>query len=155
MIGRVAGGKPILAVEDREIFVESNIECDCALELIGDSMEPEFKSGDILLVKRQPTLENGEFGIILIMEGAEIAEATFKKFYSENGSVLLKSINPKYDPIEIKSKNIMIFGTEHLLRCSNPPRYSILLLNQTTEIGTQKTRQPTKSVSTVEPISDH
>lgn len=110
VIGRVAGGKPILAVEDQDIFVESNIECDCALELTGDSMEPEFKSGDILLVKRQPTLENGELGIILIMAGAEIAEATFKKFYSENGSVLLKSLNSRYAPIEIVSKDIIIFG---------------------------------------------
>jgi len=109
LIGRVAGGKPILAVEDCS-FIESNIECDCALELVGDSMEPDFKEGDVLLIKRQHILENGELGIILILDGAEIAEATFKKFYCKNGSVLLKSLNSKYDTIEIKSKDIIIFG---------------------------------------------
>lgn len=110
LVGKVAGGQPILAVEEHGKKVIANTKCDCALELIGDSMEPEYMNGDILLVSRQPDLENGDCGIILILDGADIAEATFKRFYKENGKVILKPINPKYPDIKIEKKNIMIFG---------------------------------------------
>jgi len=108
--GKVAGGTPILAIEEKGKTVKTNIKCDCALQLAGNSMSPEYNDGDILLIKRQPWLENGEVGIILIMKAAEIAEATCKKFYQENGNVVLKSINPAYNDIKIKNTDIMVFG---------------------------------------------
>ena len=46
----------------------------------------------------------------MILEGAEVAEATFKKFYKENGRVILKSINPKYSDQILNKNDIMIFG---------------------------------------------
>lgn len=110
LLGRVAGGKPILTVQENDKVIQTNIKCDCALEVVGDSMEPDYKSGDIILIHRQPELLNGELGIIMILEGAEVAEATFKKFYKENGRVILKSINPKYSDQILNKNDIMIFG---------------------------------------------
>lgn len=110
LLGRVAGGKPILAVQENDKVIQTNIKCDCALEVVGDSMEPDYKSGDIILIHRQPELLNGELGIIMILEGAEVAEVTFKKFYKENGRVILKSINPKYSDQILNKNDIMIFG---------------------------------------------
>jgi len=110
LLGSVAGGKPILAVQENDKVIQTNIKCDCALEVVGDSMEPDYKSGDIILIHRQPELLNGELGIIMILEGAEVAEATFKKFYKENGRVILKSINPKYSDQILNKNDIMIFG---------------------------------------------
>ena len=110
LLGRVAGGMPILAVQEYGNQIHTPLKCDCALELVGDSMEPDYKSGDILLIHRQPELSNGELGIVMILEGAEIAEVTFKKFYQDDDRIILKSINPKYPDQILKKVDIMIFG---------------------------------------------
>lgn len=110
LLGRVAGGMPILAIQENGKFVHSNIKSDCALEIVGDSMEPDYKNGEIILIHRQPELLNGELGIIMIMEGAEIAEVTFKRFYQDNDRIILKSINPKYPDQVLKKVDVMIYG---------------------------------------------
>lgn len=110
LLGRVAGGMPILAIQENGKFVHSNIKSDCALEIVGDSMEPDYKNGEIILIHRQPELLNGELGIIMIMEGAEIAEVTFKRFYQDNDRIILKSINPKYPDQILKKVDVMIYG---------------------------------------------
>lgn len=110
LLGRVAGGMPILAIQENGKFVHSNIKNDCALEIVGDSMEPDYKNGEIILIHRQPELLNGEPGIIMIMEGAEIAEVTFKRFYQDNDRIILKSINPKYPDQILKKVDVMIYG---------------------------------------------
>lgn len=110
IMGRVAGGKPILAIEDGTRTVETYIKCDGALELVGDSMEPDYRDGDILLVVKQEDLENGELGIIMRFDGAEIAEATFKRFYRDNDRIILKSTN-KNHPDQIWSRvDARIYG---------------------------------------------
>lgn len=110
LLGKVAGGMPILAIQETGKYIHSKIKCDCALELVGDSMEPDYKSGDILLIHRQPELSNGELGIVMILEGAEIAEVTFKKFYQDDDRIILKSINPKYPDQILKKVDVMIYG---------------------------------------------
>lgn len=110
LLGRVAGGMPILAVQEHGKQIRTHIKSDCALEVVGDSMEPNYKSGDIILVHRQPELLNGELGVIMILEGAEIAEVTFKRFYQDEDRIILKSINPKYPDQILKKVDIMIFG---------------------------------------------
>jgi len=110
LYGKVAGGMPILATEEQGKTIKTNIKCDCALQLVGDSMAPLYNDGDILLIKRQPWLDNGDVGIVLIMEVAEIAEATCKKFYQQDGEIVLRSINPAYEDIHLKDTDIMVFG---------------------------------------------
>lgn len=63
---------------------------DIALRIAGDSMEPEYRSGDILLVSRADCLERGELGIFLL-DGC----GYFKQF----GGDRLISLNPAYAPI--------------------------------------------------------
>lgn len=67
---------------------------DFAVRVSGDSMEPRFKSGDVLLVRRQSTLDEGELGIF-IGDG----EGYFKRL--EKG--VLHSINERYDDIPLSS----------------------------------------------------
>ncbi|NJD02695.1 MAG: hypothetical protein FIA99_08915 [Ruminiclostridium sp.] len=110
LLGKVAGGRPILAVENHGVYIETDINCDCALQLTGNSMEPEYNDGDILLVRRQAALENSEPGIIMIMDGADIAEATFKKFYQDGSSISLKPINPDYPVQTFRMVDVIIFG---------------------------------------------
>lgn len=75
---------------------EETIRANYALRVAGDSMEPRFYDGDIVLVETQPSVEIGEVGIF-IYEG----EAYIKKF----GGDRLISLNSKYDDIKITDPN--------------------------------------------------
>jgi SOS-response transcriptional repressor LexA len=108
--GRIAGGHPILAIEEQGQTVGTNIRCDVALDVVGDSMAPDYPNGSTILVKHQEELVNGDLGVILICDGAEMAEATFKRFYQEGDTVILKPINPAHDPQMYPAKKIRIYG---------------------------------------------
>lgn len=67
-------------------------ECDFVLRVRGDSMEPKFFDGDIVLVKSQPAVDIGQIGIFIVNgEG----------FMKELGIGKLISLNKKYSPIEV------------------------------------------------------
>ena len=91
-----AGTGAILDNSDSEnIQVRSNYTtriADFALRVSGDSMEPSFHSGDILLVQKQNFVEKGELGIF-IGDG----EGYFKRFMGK----YLHSLNPEYDDIPL------------------------------------------------------
>ncbi len=65
-------------------------KADFALTISGDSMEPVYYDGDIVLVKSQPAIDNGEIGIFIIEDNGYI-----KKY----GGDKLISLNAKYDDI--------------------------------------------------------
>lgn len=75
---------------------EETIRANYALRVAGDSMEPRFYDGDIVLIETQPSVEIGEVGIF-IYEG----EAYIKKF----GGDCLISLNPKYKDIKITDQS--------------------------------------------------
>jgi SOS-response transcriptional repressor LexA len=80
-------------------------ETDFMIRILGDSMEPQFMDGEIVYVKQQKAVENGEIGIF----GLE-GKSYIKKFRSTpNGSFLI-SLNPKYDPIPINVEDFVVFG---------------------------------------------
>ncbi len=68
-------------------------EADYALRINGDSMEPKYHSGDILLVQTTESVEEGELGIF-VLDGSGF----FKKYGGDH----LISLNPKYPPIRLK-----------------------------------------------------
>jgi phage repressor protein C with HTH and peptisase S24 domain len=68
-------------------------EADFALRISGDSMEPKYKSGDVLLIQSAESVEEGELGIF-VLDGA----GYFKKYGGDH----LISLNPKYSPIPLK-----------------------------------------------------
>ena len=107
--GRVKAGGPELAVEDVEDYLDlSRIfpreEAIFALRVKGDSMVGVgIMDGDLAIVRRQPSAEEGEIVVALIGE-----EATVKHFFKEPEGVRLEPANPAYEPIV--SKDAIIVG---------------------------------------------
>lgn len=97
----VSAGTGIYLYDDyaeqiRVVADEETVRANYALRVAGDSMEPRFYDGDIVLVETQPSVEIGEVGIF-IYDG----EAYIKKF----GGDRLISLNPKYKDIMITDPN--------------------------------------------------
>ncbi len=61
----------------------------------GDSMEPRIFDGDLALVHRQNTLDDGDLGVMVY--GDEGGEGTLKKFIRRGNAVVLKAFNPQYE----------------------------------------------------------
>lgn len=97
ILGKIAAGTPILAVQNYEDYFDTSefINADFALQIQGDSMiGSRIFDGDIVFLKNQPYVENGEIGAFLI-DG----EATLKIFNKQNNTIMLLSSNPSYPPI--------------------------------------------------------
>ena len=108
LLGTIAAGLPILAEENIEDYfnIDSKIKADFALRIKGESMiNVGIDEGDIVFIKKQCTLQNGEIGAILI-DG----EATLKKFYLDNGTIVLQAENKGYKPMIFTNGDITILG---------------------------------------------
>ena len=113
MLGEIACGKPIFMDENKESYtmVGSNVKADFCLKAKGDSMiNARIMDGDIVFIKRQPEVENGEIAAIAIDD-----EATLKRFYRDEitQTVTLISENPIYAPMVFtkeSQKNVYILG---------------------------------------------
>jgi len=113
MIGNVACGEPITANQEFQSYVEvgANINCDCCLKARGDSMKNiRIYDGDIVFIKRQPMVENGDVAAIIIED-----EVTLKRFYyyKENNLIILKPENPEYKDLIYSGSDlerIKVFG---------------------------------------------
>ena len=101
MVGRIAAGGPILAEERvEEIFpLPKTLVGDGTLfllEVSGDSMiDAAICDGDYVVVRQQPTAENGEI-VAAMLDG----EATVKTLQKKDGKVWLLPHNDAYDPID-------------------------------------------------------
>ena len=105
--GRVAAGIPIQAVEDVLEYEEISYELSrtgefFALEIKGDSMEPKFSQGDIVIVRKQPDVETGEIAIVFI--GQE--EATVKQVKKGADGIMLVPLNRFYEPMYFSKRQI-------------------------------------------------
>ncbi len=108
IIGTVAAGKPRLAVEDVEdVFpLPSNFINGegFMLRVVGDSMiEDGIHEGDLVVVRRQPTANNGETVVAMIDN-----EATVKRFYKEKARIRLQPANKRMKPMY--HENVEIVG---------------------------------------------
>lgn len=116
VLGRVAAGVPIEAIEDiidtEEISEELASTGDFfGLQIHGDSMEPRMYEGDVVIVRQQDDAESGE--VIIAMVNGD--EATCKRLKKYDGGIMLLSNNPRYEPIvftneEIEEKPVRIIG---------------------------------------------
>src|SRR3989338_11075548 len=102
LLGRIAAGQPIEALEDKETIAVPQSKLPFAkgeyyaLRVAGDSMRDErINDGDIVLVKEQKTAENGQKVVALVNN----SEATLKKFYKERNHIRLEPANKSYAPI--------------------------------------------------------
>ncbi len=96
LVGTIACGTPILASEnlEGEVITPEDIKADFALRCKGDSMiDARIMNGDIVYIRQQPTVENGEIAAVLIDE-----EATLKRVYLSDNTVTLVACNSKYQP---------------------------------------------------------
>jgi repressor LexA len=108
VVGRIAAGGPILAeerIEDvfplpKELVGEGTL---FLLEVVGDSMiEAAICSGDYVVVRQQPTAENGEI-VAALIDG----EATVKTLQRRGGETWLLPHNDAFDPIDGRDATIL------------------------------------------------
>lgn len=108
VIGHVAAGVPIMAEQEYEACVESPVECDAALIVDGDSMAPTYLRGDLVYIRQQPDVHDGQVAVVLIDDSA-----TMKHVYHTPTGLLLVSDNPAYPPMDIRGDEhdyLSIFG---------------------------------------------
>ena len=108
LLGTIAAGQPILAEQNIEDYfnLDKKIKADFCLRIKGDSMiNVNILDGDIVFIKRQEDLEDGQIGAVLVEDSA-----TLKRFYKQNGSVILQAENPAYKPLVISKGNVIILG---------------------------------------------
>jgi repressor LexA len=107
LVGHIAAGSPIEAVENREEinlddFFQSRGET-FVLKVRGNSMiDEQIRDGDYVVVERRETARNGETVVALLEDG----EATLKKYYKEGNRIRLQPANPEFEPIFVDKVQI-------------------------------------------------
>ncbi|OGG43002.1 repressor LexA, partial [Candidatus Jorgensenbacteria bacterium RIFCSPLOWO2_12_FULL_42_11] len=124
LLGTIAAGQPIEAIENKETIavpkslIPSSAEV-YALRVVGKSMIDEnINDGDIVLVRQQETAENGQKVVALI----DNHEATLKKFYKERGHIRLQPANKSMEPLIFRNgRDVSIQGIVlDVIREENP-----------------------------------
>ena len=116
VLGFVRAGIPMNAIENIIDYEEISEEVArsgefFALKIKGDSMEPKISEGDVVIIRKQSTVENGEVAVVLINGN----DATVKKFHKTDVGIKLISTNPQYDPFffspqEVESLPVEVIG---------------------------------------------
>lgn len=106
LIGNIACGKPILADEQFEAYIEagSNIKADFCLRAKGDSMiGARIYDGDIVFIRKQEMVDDGEIAAVLIDD-----EATLKRVYydQESNVIQLFAENPQYKTMRFAGEEL-------------------------------------------------
>ncbi len=97
LLGNIACGTPILAEENISEWVQfpGEIAADFCLRCRGDSMvDARIHDGDIVFIRQQPEVNNGQIAAVLIGE-----EATLKRVYRSAGALTLVPANSQYPPM--------------------------------------------------------
>lgn len=111
LLGTIACGAPILADEHIEDYIDipSHIAADFALTCKGDSMiNARIYDGDIVYIRQQETVENGDIAAVLID-----TEATLKRVKLFDDHISLEPENPLYKPLvywEREMEQVRILG---------------------------------------------
>ncbi|MDD5866528.1 transcriptional repressor LexA [Lachnospiraceae bacterium YH-ros2228] len=113
LVGQVAAGQPILATQNIENYFPIPTEFmpnqqSFLLRVRGESMiNVGIFDGDLILVKKQPTCENGDIVVALVEDSA-----TVKRFYREKDHIRLQPENDNMDPIIVADCQIIgkVFG---------------------------------------------
>lgn len=108
VLGRVAAGLPIEAIEniiDTEEISEELAKTGefFGLQIHGDSMEPNMRQGDVVIVRKQDDAESGNI-VIAMINGSD---ATCKRLVKYAEGISLVSFNTKYEPMYFSNKEII------------------------------------------------
>ena len=110
VVGRIAAGSPVLALENIEDFLGIDkgffgAETNFAVQVRGDSMvDAHIQDGDYVIIKIQDQAEKGDIVAALIDD-----EVTLKYFYRSQNQVRLESANPRYPPMIFKKGDTRSF----------------------------------------------
>lgn len=117
VLGHVQAGVPIEAIENIIGYEEitdrmaSTGDYFC-LKVKGNSMLPKFSSGDIVVVRKQPDVENGQIAIVIVNG----CEATMKIVHKFNNGITLVPTNPEFEPRSYTTSEIETLPVEILGR---------------------------------------
>lgn len=106
VIGTVRAGYGALAFEEDYGKEYANVKDPASyfyLVVKGDSMEPRIQDGDLALIHRQSTLENGDLGVFVY---GDDGEGTLKKYVQRGNSIILRPFNTAYDDLVIKGGDL-------------------------------------------------
>ena len=107
LLGKIAAGQPVLTEECFDSYVQCGnvINADFCLRVQGDSMiNARIYDGDIVFIKHQPEVENGEIAAVAIDDAV-----TLKRVYISDNFVELRAENPKYKPMVFDKANCLSF----------------------------------------------
>ena len=105
LVGEIAAGGPLLAEQNVEDYVAVPEPLarggeEFLLRVKGDSMvNAGILAGDIVVVRRQPTAQNGDIVVALAGDDEAADEATVKRFIREDGRIRLQPENDSLEPI--------------------------------------------------------
>jgi len=111
IIGRIAAGRPIEAIEDDRgtVSVRRDLlrgQPGYALQVVGDSMiDAGILDGDYVVVRKQETAEDGDIVVALIGD-----EATLKQFFRERDAVRLEPANRALQPTWVREEDFRVQG---------------------------------------------
>ncbi|HUO09940.1 MAG TPA: transcriptional repressor LexA [Phycisphaerae bacterium] len=110
IVGTIAAGRPIEAIENRETLELENLfntrHGTYVLRVKGNSMiEDHIADGDYVIIERRETARDGETVVALLEDG----QATLKRFYKERGRIRLQPANAAMSPIYV-DKDVKIQG---------------------------------------------
>lgn len=108
VFGKAAAGEPIYAPEDYDVYVNSPVKCDAAIEVQGDSMVPDYLDGDMVYIRCCPDVDDGQVAVVFLDDDAVIKEVC----HVPDGLLLL-SKNKQYKPLRVSVEdypNLRIFG---------------------------------------------
>jgi repressor LexA len=114
LVGEIAAGGPLLAEQNVEDYVAVPEPLarggeEFLLRVKGDSMvNAGILEGDLVVVRRQQTAQNGEIVVALAGQDEAADEATVKRFFRENGRIRLQPENDALDPIY--AEHVQILG---------------------------------------------
>ncbi|MCI5892911.1 MAG: helix-turn-helix domain-containing protein [Clostridiales bacterium] len=123
VLGRIPAGMPLEAIEDISDYIEIPRNWTAgdkeffALEIKGDSMYPEYLSGDTVIFERCSTCETGDDCVVAINGD----DATFKRVERKENGIMVKPLNPEYETMfftneEVENKPVEIRGIARELR---------------------------------------
>ena len=102
LLGAIAAGEPIFAEEEHETYVDvgGSVRADFALEVQGESMEPVYKDGDVVYIRSQDDVLDGQVAAVVVDDSA-----TLKRVYHLPVGVQLMPLNPAFAPMLFTPEN--------------------------------------------------
>lgn len=115
VLGEVSAGLGTYADDNITGYIfedKSNMTDDSEyayLKVVGDSMYPEFKEGDLVFIKCQNSVESGSYAVVMVEDEMGVVK---RVIYGED-FVELQSVNPMYPPRRFEGKDVLkirVFG---------------------------------------------